>query len=89
MNFDSSINNPFLDAENVIINYKFSNHALRRNKPVDYYKDQMLLVLKERFLHDKTLRQCADMLNIKSKERVRQIEAKTLRILRQYMKGYK
>ena len=87
--FDSAETNPILDAENIIINYKVSNHALRKLKDVDYYRGQMLVVLRERILKSKTYKEVANMLNLKHAERIRQIEARVVRILYNKMKGYK
>ena len=84
--FDSAETNPILDAENIIINYKVSNHALRKLKDVDYYRGQMLVVLRERLINDTTYKKVGEMLNVWP-ERIRQIEAKIIAILKKYMKG--
>ena len=84
--FDSAETNPILDAENIIINYKVSNHALRKLKDVDYYRGQMLVVLRERLINDTTYKKVGEMLNVWP-ERIRQIEAKIIAILKKHMKG--
>ena len=71
--FDSAETNPILDAENIIINYKVSNHALRKLKDVDYYRGQMLVVLRERLINDTTYKKVGEMLNVWP-ERIRQIK---------------
>ena len=45
----------------------------------------MLIVLKERICGDKTLKEVADILNIKTAERVRQIENKAFEKLQKQM----
>ena len=89
MNFDSSIKSPIVEATDILMNYKISPHALRQIKDVDYYRRQMLVVLSERILKSKTYREVASMLNLKHAERIRQIEARVVRILTKKMKGYK
>ena len=63
------------------MNYKISPHALKNIKDVNYYRNQMLVVLNERIIKSKTLKQVAHMLNLKHSERVRQIEARVKHIL--------
>ena len=89
MNFDSSIKSPIAEATDILMNYEISPHALRQIKDVDYYRRQMLVVLSERILKSKTYREVASMLNLKHAERIRQIEARVVRILTKKMKGYK
>jgi DNA-directed RNA polymerase sigma subunit (sigma70/sigma32) len=48
----------------------------------------MLVVLSERILKSKTYKEVANMLNLKQAERIRQIEARVVRILYNKMKGY-
>jgi len=87
MNFDSDIKSPIKDAIVAIQSYKVSNHATKISD--EFYKARMLIVLKERICGDKTLKEVADILNIKTAERVRQIEALVIRILTRKMKGYR
>jgi hypothetical protein len=86
MKFDSSIQSPIKDAINIITNYKPYIHPERFD--VEYAKKQLFTVLNERLINDKTLDEVGLMLNVTG-ERIRQIEAKLLRILNQKMKGYK
>ena len=88
MNFDSDIQSPISEAIDIVMNYKISPHALRQIKDVDYYRKQMLVVLSERILKSKTYKEVANMLNLKQAERIRQIEARVVRILYNKMKGY-
>ena len=90
MNFDSDIKSPISEATDIVLNMK-CNHAFtnQNQDKLMKWKNQFFVVLKERLIQGKTLRQVAAMLNIKSAERIRQIEAKLLRILRNKMKGYK
>ena len=92
MNFDSDIQSPISEAIDILMNYKISPHALRQTlrqiKDVDYYRKQMLVVLSERILKSKTYKEVANMLNLKQAERIRQIEARVVRILYNKMKGY-
>ena len=82
--FDSEINNPYTEAVHVITNYKqFINPV---NYDVEKFKKQMITVLNERLINEKTLKEIGQMLGVRQ-ERVRQIEAKLLRILNQKMKG--
>jgi len=82
--FDSEINNPYTEAVDVITNYKqFINPV---NYDVEKFKKQMITVLNERLINEKTLKEIGQMLGVRQ-ERVRQIEAKLLRILNQKMKG--
>ena len=72
-------------------NYKETQEfalSLDENDNLRKYRNQFLVVLQERLINQKTLKQCAEILN-KSQERTRQIEAKLIRILRTKMKGYK
>ena len=89
MNFDSSIKSPINDALDILINLN-PKHFATLNDPIKLqkYRNQFLVVLQERLINQKTLKQCAEILN-KSQERTRQIEAKLIRILRTKMKGYK
>ena len=89
MNFDSSIKSPINDALDILINLN-PKHFATLNDPIKLqkYRNQFLVVLQERLINQKTLKQCAEILN-KSQERPRQIEAKLIRILRTKMKGYK
>jgi|TARA_B110000211_G_scaffold216890_1_gene260287 hypothetical protein len=88
MKFDSSIQSPIKDAINIIQNHKISPHATRI-KDIDFYKARMLIVLKEKICGNKTLKEVASILNLKTAERVRQLEHQVLRILNRKMKGYK
>ena len=89
MNFDSSIKSPINEALDILINLN-PKHFATLNDPIKLqkYRNQFLVVLQERLINQKTLKQCAEILN-KSQERTRQIEAKLIRILRTKMKGYK
>ena len=89
MNFDSSIKSPINDALDILINLN-PKHFATLNDPIKLqkYRNQFLVVLQERLINQKTLKQCAEILN-KSQESTRQIEAKLIRILRTKMKGYK
>ena len=82
--FDSEINSPYTEAVNVITNYKPYIHPERFD--VEYSKKQLCTVLNERLINGKTLDEVGLMLNV-TKERIRQLEAKLLRILNQKMKG--
>ncbi len=88
MNFDSSNKNPIQDSVDIILNYKFSNHASRKLKGVDYYRGQMLLVLNERLIKGTTLKKIGEMLSV-GQNRIRQIEEKLKRILIRNLKGYR
>jgi DNA-directed RNA polymerase specialized sigma subunit len=82
--FDSEINNPYTDAINIITKYRqFVNPV---NYDVEKFKKQMITVLNERIINNKTLKETGQMLNV-GQERVRQIEAKLIRILQNKMKG--
>ena len=85
MNFDSSIKSPINDALDILINLN-PKHFATLNDPIKLqkYRNQFLVVLQERLINQKTLKQCAEILN-KSQERTRQIEAKLIRILRTKM----
>ena len=89
MNFDSSIKSPINDALDILINLN-PKHFATLNDPIKLqkYRNQFLVVLQERLINKKTLKQCAEILN-KRQERPLQIEAKLIRILRTKMKGYK
>ena len=50
MNFDSNLKSPISEATNILMNYKISPHALKNIKDVDYYRNQMLVVLSERII---------------------------------------
>ena len=89
MNFDSNLKSPISEATNILVNYKISLHALKNIKDVDYYRNQMLVVLSERIIKSKTLKEVANMLNLKHSERIRQIEARVKHILTNKMQGYK
>ena len=88
MNFNSSIKSPITEATDILMSYKISSHALRNIKDVDYYRKQMLIVLSERIIKSKSLKEVADILNLKHSERVRQIEARVKNILTNKLKGY-
>ena len=77
MNFDSDIKSPIKDAIEAINSYKISNHATKISD--EFYKARMLIVLKE----------MASILNLKTAERVRQLEYQVRRILTLKMKGYR
>ena len=87
MNFDSDIKSPIKDAIEAINSYKVSNHATKISD--EFYKARMLIVLKERICGDKTLKEMASILNLKTAERVRQLEYQVRRILTLKMKGYR
>jgi len=88
MNFDSDIKSPIKDAIDIIQNHKISPHATRIHD-VSFYRTRMLIILKERICGDKTLKEMASILNLKTAERVRQLEYQVRRILTLKMKGYR
>ena len=89
MNFDSSIKSPINDALDIVVNYNPKHiGTLRDPLKLEKHKTQLLVVLKERLINQKTLQKTADILN-KSRERTRQIEHKLIRLLQKKMKGYK
>jgi len=89
MNFDSDIKSPINDALDILINLNPKNVSTFRDPfKLKKYRNQFLVVLQERLINDKTLKQCGELLNV-GQERIRQIEAKLIRILRTKMKGYK
>ena len=83
--FDSQINNPYSEAIDIISSFK--QYISPVTYDVEYMKKQMITVLNERLINNKTLREVANILNLKSTERVRQIEGKVLRILNEKMRG--
>ena len=89
MNFDSSIKSPINDALEIIVNHN-PKHTTTLRDPIrlEKHRNQLLVVLQERLISQKTLKQCAEILN-KSVERTRQIEHKLIRILQKKLKGYK
>ena len=87
--FDSEINNPIKDARNILlknIDKLVSVHAPRKNKDFSYFENQVLTVFEERIIQKKTLREVADMLNLKAFDRIRQIEYQIIFYLRKKMK---
>ena len=82
--FDSEINNPYTEAVDIICNYKQFINPIKYD--VEKFKKQMITVLNERLINNKTLTEIGQILGVRQ-ERVRQIEAKLLRILNQKMKG--
>jgi len=81
--FDSEINNPISVARDIIKECKIS---LYTNKEPSSYRNQLMTVFEERVIKNKTLKQVANLLNLKSSERVRQIEFRLLRILKHHMR---
>ena len=83
--FDSEINNPVQEAVDIIINYKQLNVSAKKYD-FEKFRKQMITVLNERLINNKTLREIGQILGV-GQERVRQIESKLLRILSKKMKG--
>lgn len=82
--FDSEINNPYTEAVDIICNYKQYINPVKYD--VEKFKRQMITVLNERLINNKTLREISQILGVRQ-ERVRQIEFKLKRILNEKMKG--
>ena len=86
--FDSDINNPVIDALDIINNIEISPAAIKNvlNSDENYFKNRYIIILKERLINNKTLLELSHMLGV-SKNRVRQLEHKLKRILQKQMKG--
>ncbi len=89
MNFDSSINSPIAEATDIVMNIPCVSQQYKNGKDDNYFKNQYLVVLSERLIKGMTRMHCAKLLNLKSSQRIVQIEAKLKRILSKKMKDYK
>ena len=83
--FDSEINNPVQEAVDIIMNYKQLNVSAKKYD-FEKFKKQMITVLNERLINNKTLREIGQILGVRH-ERVRQIECRLKEILMKKMKG--
>lgn len=81
--FDSEINSPISVARDIIKDLKVS---LYTNQEHSLYRNQLMIVFEERVIKNKTLNQVANLLNLKSKDRVRQLEIRLLKILKHHMR---
>ena len=86
--FDSEINNPIQEAIDIINNIKIHKSAISVlcNRDKNYFRNQYLTVLKERFINNKTLEEVGQMLNV-TRTRIWQIETRLKEILFEKMKG--
>ncbi len=89
MNFNSDIQSPISEAIDIVMNIPIKHHQLKNGKDDNYFKNQYLVVLSERIIKGMTRMYCAKLLNLKSSQRIVQIEYKLKRILSKKMKGYK
>ena len=91
--FDSDINNPVIDAINIISKEQYKPSYMtyltkfqNKKEALAKLRHRYFIILFERFIKGNTLKNCGQILDI-STENVRRIEAKLKRILSKQMKG--
>tara|TARA_B100001173_G_scaffold145012_1_gene125901 strand:- start:63 stop:344 length:282 start_codon:yes stop_codon:yes gene_type:complete len=79
IHFDSDLQNPVQDAIDVILDLKFRTTQTCKY-PADYYRKNMITVLIERMINQKSVKEISKMLNLNS-DTVRRYEYRVFHIL--------